>query len=240
MTGPDRMPTSESVLPMFPLGSVLFPAMPLALRVFEERYLAMMERVLRDDISEFGVVLIERGQEVGGGEQRFGIGTVARITQLESGEQFLGLLAEGGRRFEVVQWIPDDPYPQALVRELPELEWRDDLAPLRAVAERTVRRALAVASEFADQQWSSVVEVSDDPIAGAWQLAAIAPLNELDQVALLGSDSAQALLDRLIVLSAAAEHDIRSGWTDPLDDDDDDDDDDGFGADDDAEGDDDR
>ncbi|MBT5730786.1 MAG: peptidase S16, partial [Microbacteriaceae bacterium] len=49
------------LLPMFPLGSVLFPAMPLALRVFEERYLKMMGAVLDNQPSEFGVVLIERG-----------------------------------------------------------------------------------------------------------------------------------------------------------------------------------
>ena len=42
-------------LPMFPLGSVLFPSMPLALRVFEERYLAMLASVLQEEPSEFGV-----------------------------------------------------------------------------------------------------------------------------------------------------------------------------------------
>jgi Lon protease-like protein len=56
-------------LPMFPLGSVLFPHMPLPLRVFEERYLVMLSRILADDPAEFGVVLIERGQEVGGGDR---------------------------------------------------------------------------------------------------------------------------------------------------------------------------
>ena len=57
-----------TLLPMFPLGSVLFPAMPLALRVFEERYLKLMGAILEDEPSEFGVVLIERGSEVGGGD----------------------------------------------------------------------------------------------------------------------------------------------------------------------------
>ena len=48
-------------LPIFPLGSVLMPGMPLALRVFEERYLEMMRDVLPSPEREFGVVLIERG-----------------------------------------------------------------------------------------------------------------------------------------------------------------------------------
>ena len=60
------------VIPMFPLGSVLFPAMPLALRVFEERYLKMMGALLDAEEPIFGVVLIERGSEVGGADRGCG------------------------------------------------------------------------------------------------------------------------------------------------------------------------
>ena len=60
-----------TTMAMFPLASVLFPGMPMALRVFEDRYLVMMSRVLQQDSPEFGIVLIERGSEAGGGEQRF-------------------------------------------------------------------------------------------------------------------------------------------------------------------------
>lgn len=57
------------MLPMFPLGSVLLPGSPLPLQVFEPRYRAMLDDCLAGD-QRFGVVLIERGFEVGGGEQR--------------------------------------------------------------------------------------------------------------------------------------------------------------------------
>ena len=63
---------------MFPLGTVLFPSGVLPLRVFEPRYRDMLEDLLSGN-REFGVVLIERGSEVGGGEVRSGIGTMARI-----------------------------------------------------------------------------------------------------------------------------------------------------------------
>ena len=82
---------------MFPLGSVLFPHMPLRLRVFEERYLVMLAELLKTDSARFGVVLIGRGPEVGGGEQRFGVGTVAEITQIGAQEGFVGLVAHGLR-----------------------------------------------------------------------------------------------------------------------------------------------
>ena len=58
-------------MPMFPLGSVLFPYMPLRLRVFEERYLIMLADLLKTDQARFGVVLIERGHEVGAASSGF-------------------------------------------------------------------------------------------------------------------------------------------------------------------------
>ena len=65
------MTDSPRELAIFPLGSVLFPGMPLPLRVFEPRYVAMIASVLGNAEREFGVVLIERGSEVGGGDVRF-------------------------------------------------------------------------------------------------------------------------------------------------------------------------
>lgn len=198
-------------MPMFPLGSVLFPHMPLLLRVFEDRYLVMLSRILQQEPSEFGVVLIERGQEVGGGEHRFGVGTVARITELEGSEGFVGVLGEGGHRFRVTGWLEDDPYPVAEVTELPELTWDDSLASLRSETERSVRRALALASEFGDQQWAADVALSEQPVAAAWQLAAIAPLGPLDQVALLGTESMEQLLVETAQLATEAGETFAAG-----------------------------
>ncbi len=206
---------------MFPLGTVLFPHMPLALRVFEERYIVMLSHILGQEPSEFGVVLIERGQEVGGGEQRFGFATVAEVVQLEAGEGFIGLVAQGGRRVEVLEWQGDDPYPRAEIRELDDLEWSDDLLPLLAQAEHEVRRTLALASEFADLPWSSTVEISQDPVEAAWQLAAISPLGPLDQVSLLRATSMKQLLLLLFKLTVDASETLGDAW--PADDDDDDD-----------------
>lgn len=194
---------------MFPLGSVLFPAMPLALRVFEERYLAMLAEVLREEPSEFGVVLIERGQEVGGGERRFEVGTVARIVELEGADGFVALLAQGTRRFRVVEWLADDPYPRARVEWLDDVEWDEALAPVRARVEREVRRALAVGTEFGDVQYSSAIELEGNPVDAAWQLAAVAPLNELDQLRLLRVGSLLELFEELGPMAVAASETFR-------------------------------
>ena len=166
--------------------------MPLRLRVFEERYLIMLADLLKTDQARFGVVLIERGHEVGGGEQRFLVGTLAEITQLGAQEGFVGLVAHGGRRFAVERWLEDAPHPWAEVTELPDLEWDPELAGLRADTERLVRRTLALASEFAENIWPADIELADDPAAAAWQLAAIAPLGALDQIELLRATSFRA------------------------------------------------
>lgn len=184
-------------MPMFPLGSVLFPYMPLRLRVFEERYLIMLAELLKTEDARFGVVLIERGHEVGGGEERFDVGTIAEITELGAQEGFVGLGARGGRRFQVTRWLEDAPHPRADISEMPDLEWDVRLAELRTQTEQVVRRTLAMASEFAETVWPADLKLSEDPAAAAWQLAAIAPLNALDQIGLLQAKSFEELLSRV-------------------------------------------
>ena len=200
---------------MFPLGSVLFPHMPLALRVFEQRYRVMLARVLADDDAEFGVVLIERGREAGGGEQRFAIGTIARIEELGALDEDIALVARGGRRVEVVRWLDDDPHPMAVVRDLPELDWDESLRPMRDQAELIVRRAVSRASEFVELPWSGDAELSDDPVESSWQLAGIAPVGALDQLALLRSTSLRQLLSRLVELTLESEETIAAAFVDP-------------------------
>ncbi len=203
-----------AVLPMFPLGAVLFPHMPLRLRVFEERYLIMLAELLTSDSAVFGVVLIERGREVGGGEQRFGTGTVAEITHLSAQDGFVMLSARGGRRFQVRQWLEDAPHPRAEVAELDDLTWDTALEGLRAETERQVRRTLALASEFSASVWPADVELSEDPAVALWQLAAIAPVTALDQIELLRSATAEQLLRRLGELTQDAALSFESPWPD--------------------------
>lgn len=109
---------------MFPLGAVLMPGQTLALKVFEPRYAAMIDDLLAADREpQFGVVLIARGHEVGGGDVRTDIGVAARVTEVADlpGTRFR-IRAVGGERFRVLRWLPDDPYPRA------EIEWWPDSA----------------------------------------------------------------------------------------------------------------
>lgn len=196
---------------MFPLGSVLFPGMPLALRLFEPRYLQMLGQLLEDPAPQFGVVLIERGHEVGGGDHRFGVGTMAQILQVEALEGYVALVARGGQRFQVIEWLPDDPYPRAEVEFLPDLQWDESLAALRNASETEVRRALTVSAEFGGS-WPPDVELSADPVEACWQLSAICPVGPLDQVALLNAESLHDLLTMTDEASRQARETMQLGW----------------------------
>lgn len=185
-----------AVMPMFPLGSVLLPGQVLPLHVFEPRYLQMMGDCLREHDHEFGVVLIERGSEVGGGDRRSTHGTVARMAQIgELGEGRLLVVCVGTRRIRVNAWFPDDPYPLADVDDWPD-SWSDDdrspaalaaLQPTIDAVSARVRRAHALAVELGDRAAGATLELADDPLEVSYQLAAMLPVGPVDQHRLLAA-----------------------------------------------------
>ena len=100
-------PLTLSSLPLFPLGSVLFPGGVLALRVFEVRYLNMVRKCQQAG-APFGVVALTQGREVrqaGAPEEQFSnVGTLAVIEQLEAPQPgLITLLCRGGQRFRIRQ-----------------------------------------------------------------------------------------------------------------------------------------
>lgn len=198
------------ILPIFPLSTVLMPAMPLSLRIFEERYLKLTGDLILEENPEFGVVLIARGPEVGGGEKRLEIGTMASVTDIGTLNQFYGIESVGAQRFRVNSWLPDDPYPMADIDFIPDLIWNESLMSARIQLETKVRNLLAFASEFGDLQYGSETEFSDDPIDACWQLAGVLPLGPLDQVDLLNSQSADELISKTFEVVETLEEALRA------------------------------
>jgi len=186
------------VIPMFPLGTVLFPHALLALRVFEPRYRLMTERALKAE-REFGVVLIERGSEVGGGDTRFDIGTVAQIVRAQPlGDGGYVLATVGIRRLRVARWLPDDPYPQAEVVDFPDAGPDPDAAAggARYRARGALEDVCAIYRER-DARVPQLPPVADDPVQASYELAALAPIGPLDAQQLLETPAAPERLRRL-------------------------------------------
>ncbi len=213
---------------MFPLSSVLFPTASMPLHVFEPRYRALMRDCLADD-HRFGVILIERGSEVGGGDVRAALGTKGLITksiELPDGRWLLQVLGESV--IEVEEWLPDDPYPVALVRDhgpegvrrfsppssAPPLSGRADeneANALLATATQRVRRARALLAEYGGSQPlppDLALDGDGDPHAASWELCAAAPVSAYDAQRLLGADGTVARARLLVELMEDVELDL--------------------------------
>ena len=188
---------------MFPLSSVLFPDAPLTLHVFEPRYRTMVEECLAGG-REFGVVLISRGSEVGGGEQRFAVGTVARIVEsarLADGRYALS--TRGRQRVAVHEWLPDEPYPQAAVVDLgPGAPAPADLVERATAAVRRSRALLSELGQSPPLPTRPEGGVGAEPEVWGWRLCAQAPVSQLDRQRLLEAGDAT---DRLGLLTELAD-----------------------------------
>jgi Lon protease-like protein len=190
---------------MFPLQHVLLPGGLLPLHVFEERYRVMTRECLEGDAT-FGVVLIERGREVGGGDVRVDIGTTAVIdTASELADGRFVLVCHGVERFTVVEWLADDPYPLAMVEMLPDDVGASPESVARA--ETSVRRAWALLSELGAE---SALDPATTPAADAWTWCSLAPVVELDQLRLLRIDDPDERLALVCELAEAVAADARA------------------------------
>lgn len=186
-------------LPLFPLGTVLFPGAPLPLRIFEPRYLDMVRDCAREQRG-FGVCLILDGHEVGEPALPAAVGTVARITDFHTTEEgLLGILAVGTTRFrvertrvrsdgllygEVALW-PDEPVqevppefgllPAILERLIETLgpHWQD--APRRHYDDASwVGLRMAELLPLANEERQRLLELTD-PLARLAELRDILP-----------------------------------------------------------------
>lgn len=185
-------------LPMFPLGAVLVPFSSLTLHVFEPRYRALVADCIAGD-PEFGIVLIERGSEVGGDDVRFAVGTLARIVEVaEFPDGRSVLVVVGLARLRVERWLPDDPYPRADVTLLEDTDIADiadtgGVADTRVAVERAIERLYALRSELGEPA-PALPRLDPDLVRASYESLALAPLGPLDRQRLLELDDVRARL----------------------------------------------
>ncbi|MDE0021916.1 MAG: LON peptidase substrate-binding domain-containing protein [Candidatus Poribacteria bacterium] len=193
----------ESITHMsiFPLNTVLYPGMALPLHIFEERYISMIGECLSKK-QPFGVVLIRKGEEVGGPAKVHTIGTVAEI---ERSEQFddgrYGLLCVGGSRFRIEEITQERPFMKARVEMLPELTGQERVQETTELA-NNLRRELASFERLSaqiDPEWEKPTAVPPmEPSGLAYSVAAVIPMRRSDKQRLLSMDSLSSLLSHEI------------------------------------------
>jgi Lon protease-like protein len=187
-------------LPVFPLGTVLFPGLVLPLHIFEERYRELVRHLvgLPDGVPrEFGVVAIRSGWEVqpaAGPADRtptsadvdlYEVGCTAEVRQVtELPDGRFDLVTVGRRRFRITALDEGSaPYLNAEVEWLPEPDGAEDVADLLAP------RVLAVFRQYLGLIRADSGEISEqlpeDPTVLSHLVAATAALTVADRQRLL-------------------------------------------------------
>jgi uncharacterized protein len=195
-----------AILPVFPLGTVLFPGLVLPLHIFEERYRTLVRELVAstdDGPQEFGVVTLRRGLEAQTAteadagqpaadetpvtaDQLYEVGCTAelrQVTELPDGR--FDIVTVGRRRFKLLSVEHGTtPYLTAEVEWLPDSEVADEtarlLAPRVLAAFRTYLDLLRPDSEVLDQ-------VPDDPTVLSHLVAASAQLTTDERHLLLAA-----------------------------------------------------
>jgi Lon protease-like protein len=207
----ERSLTMTEMLPLFPLGTVLFPGLPLPLHIFEPRYRQLVRDLLDGpQPGRFGVIAIRQGRETGvaGVSALYEIGctaTLRRVTKYDDGR--FDLFTVGTQRFRLTGLDDSRPYLQAEVELLGESAG-DEAAAAQAAG--TVQRAFGMYLEALRQREGTegdTPELPDDPILLSYLVAASmildlavrqALLAEPDAAHRLGSE--RALLAREITM----------------------------------------
>lgn len=194
-------------LPLFPLGTVLFPGLVMPLHVFEERYRTLVRHIMdlpAGTPREFGVVAIRSGwevEDVSATVTFYEVGCTAEVREItEHSDGRFDIVTVGRRRFEITQIVPAaTPYPQAEVRYLPDTAVTDGdadlLGPRVLAAFRAYLRLIRTdAADIAEQ-------LPEDPQVLSHLIAATAALTVADRQQLLAApNTARRLRSELALL----------------------------------------
>ena len=182
------------MLPLFPLGAVLYPGMLLPLHIFEERYRQLVRDLLDGpEPRRFGVIAIRKGRETGvdGVHSLYEIGctaTLRRVDRHEDGR--FDIITVGAQRFRLLGLDETQPYLQGEVEMLPEQ------APDPAAAGPAVRVVQAAFREYLDaltEGGGATVRIEDlpgEPALLSFLVAAAMVIDLPERQALLSRETA--------------------------------------------------
>lgn len=184
----------SQTLPLFPLGTVLFPGLVLPLHVFEQRYREMIADVLeQDEPRQFGVIAIRTGRETGadGVTALYEIGCTAVLRQATRHEDGrYTLMTIGTQRFRLLGTDQSKAYLQGEVEPLAEETGDQEAGQLAAAAVQAAFRGYleALASRGAAQP--SIPALPGEPVELSYLVAASMQADVADRQALLAQPDA--------------------------------------------------
>ena len=196
----------SETLPLFPLGTVLYPGLLLPLRVFEERYRQLVRDLLAGpEPRTFGVIAIREGRETGpnGIVTLYEIGctaTLRQATELDDGRY--DLVTVGTQRFLLTGTDDTKPYLQGQVELLAEETGDESGAALAARSVQDAFRTYLGALAERGVTQVSVPDLPDDPVLLSYLVAASMVIDLRDKQALLAEpDALHRLVTERMLLS---------------------------------------
>lgn len=188
----------SQLVPLFPLGTVLFPGVPLPLRVFEERYRQLVRDLrAQPGPGQFGVIAIREGREVGaaGVTALYEVGCLAEVREVteQPDGRFL-LMTMGGRRFRLGRLNRSRPYLRGEMELLAEETGDRTAAEQLAGSVRAAFTSYLAALAERGLTQPPAVTLPGDPLALSYLVAAAMVLELPDRQALLAEPDAAARL----------------------------------------------
>jgi len=190
----------SDLLPLFPLGTVLYPGVLLPLHVFEERYRLLIRQLIalpEGTRRRFGVVAIREGQEVGrdGVRALYDVGCAAEVRRVQAHEDGrFDIVTSGAERFRLHDLDDTRPYLQADVEWLPEPEGADAALLAGGVGRlfAAYRNAVLAAQ---GERTPDAAQLPAPPLVLSYLVAAVMVLFVPDKQRLLAAPDAATRLD---------------------------------------------
>jgi len=185
-------------MPLFPLGTVLYPGLVLPLHIFEERYRRLLGDLLAGpEPREFGVIAIRKGRETGieGVSALYEIGCTAALRQVARHDDGrFDVVVVGTQRFRLLGLDQSRPYLQGEIELLAE-ETGDEAAA--ALVARAVQRAFRDYLDALATQGGARVDVPDlpdEPVLLSYLVAASIIVDLSDRQVMLAEPDAASRL----------------------------------------------
>ena len=174
---------------LFPLNAVLFPHMPMALHIFEDRYRAMMRDCLEQGTT-FGVIAIREGREIGPSAEPFQVGTLAQLRAadpLPDGKY--NIVIVGASRFHVETLSRELPYLTGTVNYLLDAPASPGASNQALRLKERFRDYVKILSALQRDAQRTDVELPDDPELLSYLVAAALQVSVAERQRLLEIDS---------------------------------------------------
>ena len=181
----------ETTIPLFPLGLVLLPQIPLPLHIFEFRYRMMMNTILQGD-RRFGVLMVDPNS----GEIAK-VGCCAEVIHYQRlPDDLMKILTLGQQRFRVLDYLRETPYRVGLVEWIEDEPVEESLEPLATEVDQLLRDVVRLSAKLTSQEIEFPDNIPELPLELSYWVASTLYGVSLEQQSLLEMQNTSSRLER--------------------------------------------